>query len=890
VSEGGWLSASRRWLRTLLRLYPADFREEMGGGVVEAYMERCRTALRERGVAALLGVWARALVDSVRNGPGERLRPAASWRRSGNWGRDMELTLRRLVRAPLFAATLVGTLVVGLGAFAVVFAVVQNVLLAPMPYEDPDDLYFVWRDYTAFFDLDRGWLGGTDVHELQQAGGALEDAAALQRGRFTLTGPAGLDATDVAVMLTSPNLFELLGVRAAVGRGFAADEGGADAPKVIVLGHALWTRLGEEASIVGTDLRLNGQPYQVIGVMPRDFRFMRNSSLGPPEAADAYIPLAVDLATTNPGSGSYAGVIRARPGTPPEGVAAAVAAVGSKVDERDFEGRGLKLWPIGLKEDLVARVRPALVVLGAAGAFLVLVLMVNLAALLMARAGQREREFAVARALGANPSAVMRATLLEGGVLGLLGGVGGTLAAIWGTRVLVALAPLDMPRRDAIAVDWQTALVVMAVGGLMGLVAATAPAAWAARVSLASLLHSAAVRGGGGGHGTMRRGMVVLQVALSLVLLTAGGLVVRSFERLLRSDPGFRPDGVLTMRVPMSSQIFPDTAHVRSMQDRILAGLAALPGVSAASATMYLPLSADADQTTLGIPGAPANTGDEDHDHPLVDYFGIRNGYVEAMGMRVIAGRSFDTSRPTDVPEVLIDHTLAEYFFPGADAVGALIPFGGDTVQVIGVVRQARLYDVHLDGRPQILLRAEDLGERTLTYVVRSDRDAASLIREAGSVIRDVEPQLAISDVRTMGEVVNDALRQQRVTAVLIAGFSLGALLLAAMGLFGVVAAAVNQRRHEIAVRLALGAPHARVLRLVMGEGARLILFGVVIGLPTTLLAGRLLEGFLVGVQPSDPPTLAAVAVGLGTVALAACWLPARRVLGIDPGKSLRQD
>jgi putative ABC transport system permease protein len=885
-----WLRASRRWLRLLLRLYPTDFRNEMGGGVVAAYMERCRTALRTRGVPSLLGVWLRALADAARNGPGERLRPATTWRRRGNWGRDMELTLRRLARAPLFVAALVGTLVVGLGAFAVVFAVVQNVLLAPMPYEDPDDLYFVWRDYTAFFDLDRGWLGGTDVAELQKAGGVIEDASALLRTRVTLAGPDGVEPTDVPVMLTSPNLFELLGVRPALGRGFAPDEVGPDAPDVIVLGHDLWTRLGGQAAILGTDLRLNGQPYQVIGVLPRDFRFMRNSSLGPPQTADAYIPLAVHIAETNPGSGSYAGVVRVRPGTPRAAVEAAVAEVGALVDRRDFEARGLRLWPIGLKEDLVAGVRPALVVLGAAGAFLVVVLMVNLAALLLARAGQREREFAVARALGANPSAVMRATLLEGGVLGLLGGVGGTLAAIWGTRVLVALAPLDMPRRDAIAVDWQTALAVIGIGGVMGLVAATAPAAWAARTSLASLLNNAAVRGGGGGHGRLRRAMVVLQVALSLVLLTAGGLVVRSFERLLRSDPGFQGDGVLTMRVPMASQLFPDTAHVRSMQDRILSGLAALPGVTQASAAMYLPLSADADQTTLGIPGAPGNSGDEEHDNPLVDYYAVRAGYVEAMGMRVIAGRSFGTSRPADVPEVMIDHTLAEYFFPGADPLGALIPFGDDTVQVIGVVQQPRMYDVHLDGRPQLLYRADDVGVRTLTYVVRTERDPASLVPEARAVVRDVEPQLALSDIQTMDDVLRDALRQQRVTAVLIAGFSLGALLLAAMGLFGVVAAAVNQRRHEIAVRLALGAPKSRVLRLVIGEGARLILAGVAIGLPATFAAGRLMEGILVGVRPSDPATLAAVAVGLTAVALAACWLPARRVLGIDPGKSLRQD
>jgi putative ABC transport system permease protein len=868
-----------------------DFRDALGDAVVDTYVERCRAALRAGGVPALARVWLRALFDSVRNGPGERLRPAASWRRSGHWGRDMELTLRRLVRAPLFVALLVGTLTAGLGAFAVVYAVVHNVLLAPMPYEDPDDLYFVWRDYTAFFDLDRGWLGGTDVAELQEAGGVIEGAAGLLRGRSTLSGPAGMDPAEIALMITSPNVFELLGVRTALGRGFAPEESGPDRAPVVVLTHELWTRLGGQRSIVGTELRLNGEPHTVIGVMPRDFQFVRNASLGPPQRADAYVTFDVQLAETNPNAGSYAGLVRVRRGTSPRAVAAAVAAVGATVDVRDFDSRGLKLYPVGLRADLVAGVRPALVVLGLAGVFLVLVLMVNLASLLLARAGQREQEFAVSRALGANPSAIMRATLLEGGVLGLLGGLAGTLAAIWGTRVLVALAPTDMPRRESIAVDWNTAAVVIGAGAFIGLLAATVPAVWAARISLASLLRNAAVRGGGGGHGRLRRGMVVLQVALSLVLLTAGGLVVRSFERLLRADPGFRPAGLLTMRVPMSAQVIPDDARAVALQDRLQAELAALPGVTGVSAAEALPLSAGASQTTIDIPGAPGNTGDRDRDNPLVDYTALRAGYIDVMGMRLLAGRALDPSPPEGVREALIDHVLANHFFPTGDPLGAKIPFGdADTLTVVGVVQQARLYDVHQDGRGQLYLRAEDWGYRTLSFVVRSDRDPASLIRDVRTAVRRVDPQLPIADVRTMAEIVDDALRQQHVTAVLIGGFSLGALLLAAMGLFGVVSAAVTRRRHEIAVRLALGAQHGRVLRLVMGEGARLILLGVLIGVPATYFAGRAIAGILVGVRPSDPVTLTGVALGLSAVALAACYLPARRVLGIEPGRSLRQE
>jgi putative ABC transport system permease protein len=801
----------------------------------------------------------------------------------------MELAIRRLVRAPLFVAAMVGTLAVGLGAFAVVATVVHQVLIAPLPYDNPDDLYFVWRDYRAFFDLDRGWLGGTDVAELQQAGGVIEDAAALLRQRTTLTRGAGVDPLEIALMVTSPNLFELLGGRPEVGRGFTPDETGPGRPPVIVLTHALWQQLGGDRSILDSEVRLNGSPFRVIGVLPRSFGFVRNASLGAAQRADAYIPLDVNLAETNPNGGAYAGLIRARRGASPDVVAQAVAGVARKVDERDFASRGMKLYPVGLQEDLVATVRPALVVLGLAGVFLVLVLMVNLATLLLARATQREKEFAVSRALGANRLAVVRATLLEGGLLGMLGGATGALAAVWGTRLLVALAPADLPRREFIAMDWTVALVIIGIGALLGLMAAALPATWAARTSLATLLGNTAVRGGGG-HSRMRRGMVVVQVALSLVLLATGGLVVRSFDRLLRADPGFDPEGVLTVRVPVSAQRFPEPEDALALHDRMHAALAAIPGVSGVSATDALPLSAGASQNVVRIPGAPGNTGDPEHDAPLVDYIGVRAGYFDVMRMRLRAGRGFDESRREGVREAVIDHVLGEYFFPGANALGAMIPFDEDSLTIVGIVEQARLYDVHRNDRPQLYIRAEDWGYYTLSWAIRSSRPPNALVREVRAAIHGIDPQLALAEVRPVSDVVRESLSQQRVSAVLVGGFALGGLLLAAMGLFGVVSAAVTRRRHELAVRLALGAQTGGVLRLVIGDAARLVMLGLLIGVPATFFASRAISGALVGVSPSDPLTLSLVAALLVGVALIACYVPARRVLHIQPAVSLRND
>jgi putative ABC transport system permease protein len=711
----------------------------------------------------------------------------------------------------------------------------------------------------------------------------------LVRALQTFAAREDTDPTEIAVTVTSPNLFDVLGVQPSLGRGFARSEVGPGRSPVIVLTHHLWNRLGADRTIPGRVVRLNGEPYTVIGVMPSTFTFVLNAGLGPTQRVDAFTTFNVNLAGTNPVAGAYSGLIRARCGTPPETVAAAVDAVGRSVDARDFQSRGLKLYPVGLKTDLVASVRPALLVLAFAGLILVLVLMVNLASVLLARAVQREHEFAVSRALGANGVAIIRATLFEGGLLGLIGGVLGALVAIWGTRALVVLAPLELPRRESIAVDWGIAAVVIVLGVVLGLLAATGAATWAARTSLSTLLASSAVRGGGG-HGRMRRGMIVAQVALSLVLLSTGGLLIRSFERLLRADPGFRPEGLLTLRVPTPAPFFPQLADAVLFYDRVEQALAAIPGVKGVSAATAVPLTGSARQATIKFPGAPGNTGDADRDMPLVDFVAARAGYVEVMGIRVLAGRALEKARRNDAREALIDATLARQFFPASSPLGAKLQFGANAnmvFTVVGVVEQARLHNVHQNDRPQVFVQDDFRG---LSFVIRSDREPRSLIPGVRAAVRGLDPRIALSDVRTMDEIISDALRQQRIIALLIAAFALGALLLAAMGLFGVVSGSVTRRRHELAVRLALGADHQGLVRLVLREGALLVGLGVVIGVPGLYIAGGLIRGVLVGVSPSDPVTLVAVALGLVLITMATCYVPARRALRIEPAQLLRQE
>jgi putative ABC transport system permease protein len=805
--------------------------------------------------------------------------------------RDGQVTLRRLLRAPGFVAATVCSLTVGVGTFAVVYTAYQKILVEPMPYERSEDLYYAWRDYT-WFGFERGWLGPTDVAEFQAAGGIFEGATGMLLSNWTVSSSDDGDPFEIPILSSSPNLFDVLGVEPALGRGFAPEEVGPDRPQVVVLTHRLWQRLGGDPDIVGTDLMLNGNPWTVIGVMGPDFRFVRHASMGSPQPADAFVTLNQHLAEGDPTSGSYAGLIRVRPGTPPEAVEEAVAAVGALVDERDFDGRGLRLYPTGLREDLVAPARPALTVLLLAGVFLVLVLLVNLATLLLARAARREREFAVSRALGGSPAALARPTVLEGAALGLLGGVGAVVVGTWGTRTLVALAPLDLPRRDVVALDWPIALVVVGTGVMVGLAAGLASGLWAARTPLGSLVGVMGVRGGGG-RARMRRGLVVVQVALSLVLLTAGGLVVRSFDRLLRVDPGFDPTGVLTVRIPVMGAANPGAEGIHALHDRIQSELAALPGVISVGATPGLPLTGTgANQTGITFPGAPGITGDSDVDAPLVDWTAVRPGYFETIGARLLEGRTFGGPPREGVTEIVIDRTLARQFFPTSSAIGATATFGSDGAEVIGVVDHIRRVDIHQEGLPQVWLRNDAEGPTwfSMSWVIRTHRAPTSLIPEVRNTVRAIDPRLPLEQVRTMDEIVSDALRQQRISAVLIAGISLGALLLAAMGLFGLMSGTVTRRRHELAVRMALGAGHDRVIRLVMREGAALVAIGLLIGIPVVFLGGRFLQGMLYGVSPFDPLTLIAVAVGLTGVAMAATYLPARRVLGIEPAGVLREE
>jgi putative ABC transport system permease protein len=863
------LALSARWFRLLLLCYPRDFREEFGDALVETYVDRSRAAVQRGGALGLASVWAAALVDSLYNGAAERVRPAVAWRRRGDWGRDMELVGRRLRQNPLFTLSVIATLTIGLGTFAVVYTAVDKILIEPLPYEHAEDLYMVWRKTERFV------ITGPESAELRHARDVIEGGAIMRWAPFTIAAGANTDARRLVGLSVSPELFNVLRVRPVLGRGFRPEETGPASPDVVVLSDSLWRHLGADAAIVGRQIMLGAKPFTVIGVMPPGFQFSGSE----PVAVDAYLPLYDDLPVQPPLVGDWMALIRARHGASPSLVQSAVDRISAGVDARVKNRRGLRA--VNLHADIVTPIRPALIALSVAAIGLVLVLTVNLASLLLARAVAREKEFAVARALGASGPRIVRATLIEGALLGLAGGLAATIAASWGVRLLVALGPADLPRRDTIALDAGVAGFVIAVGVVLGFVAATAPAVWASRASLPSLLATAAVRGAAS-TSRMRRGLVIAQVALSLVLLSAGGLLVRSFERLLVADPGFRPAGVLTFGLGLGNWIFPENRDSYAFQDRVEQALAALPGVTRVSAVTTLPLSGGGSISWIYLPQrVPGGTAGY--------RIFARAGYAETIGLRVIAGRTFEPVRHEGAHEALIDRQLAKYFFGSGNPLGATIMCDDRALTIVGVVEPPRIESLYRDdSHPQIFMRAEDFPDRPWRVAVHTDNDPRALIPEVQAIIRRLDRRVPVSDIATMDDTVADRRSSERTSAVIVAGLAVGALLLVAMGLFGMVSGSVARRRGEIALRLALGATHNRVVRLVVGEAAWRVMIGSLGAIPGIYLSGQALRGLLVDVSPFDVPTLAAVALGLAAIALVTCYAAARPVTRIEPQRLLR--
>jgi putative ABC transport system permease protein len=793
---------------------------------------------------------------------------------------DLRYAARTLSRSRGFTLVVVLTLGLGIGANSAIFSVVNAVLLRPLPFVDPDRIDRIYSSIEGFGDIQ---VSPPDFLQMQQESRAYEGLAAFTYSSPNLTGegaPVRLNSAWV-----SANIFKLLGVSPLVGRTFAADENEPGRTSVAVLGHALWQqRFGGSPEVVGRTIQLNGQPYEVIGVMPRGFDY--------PGERELWTPLEYGQEFSDDGNrGSYYLTVigRRSAGVALEEGAADLAAIAGRItqafpDKGRFGGKA-----VSLRDELLGEIEtPLLVLLGAVGLVL-LIACGNVANLLLARATARESELAVRTALGAARRRLVRQLLTESLVVGLLGGAMGLLLSVWGTEALLRLRPEGIPRLDEVGVDWAVVGFTAALAILTGLVFGLVPAYQVTRGELARTLREGGRSGlDGRGANRMRNSLVVLQTALAVMLLSGAGLLIRSFTKLSAVDPGFRTESALAVDLSLSSAAYPEQEQVRAFYATLQERLRGLPGVQAVGATSSLPMGGFYWASPLRVEGLAEPGADENR---VVQIRVVTPELLPTLGVPVRRGRGFLSSDGPDAQLVaLLTESAAARYFPGRNPVGMRVALQDEPewAEVVGVVGDVRGSNLAEDAEPGLYFAHAQRSLRPMSLVLRTGSDPMALVPAIRREVQAVDADLPIFDARTLERVLGEAVSQPRFYMLLLSIFGGAALVLSAIGIFGVMSYAVVQRAREIGIRLALGAPPAAVLRTVVGGALALTMAGVAAGLVGAVLGTRLLSALLFGVAPGDPLTLGSVAVILGGVVVAASYLPARKAVRVDPMVTLR--
>jgi putative ABC transport system permease protein len=800
---------------------------------------------------------------------------------------DIAYSLRRLRQAPAFTLVAVATLALGIGANGAIFSVVNAVLLRPLPFEEADRLVRVsmtWKGRSTSVYSPQNFL------DVEAAAHSFESLAAYDEAGVTLTGrgrPARLRGATVSV-----RFFDLLRVRPAQGRAFEAGESEPGHTRVAVLGHRLWReRFGGAPDIVGQTIQLNREPHTVIGVAPAGFAF--------PEAAEIWTPIEYDARFRSQSRGAwYLGAVgRLAPGVGVEHARQEVATIHDRL-ARDYpdanEGVGGTVVP--LQEAMVGDSRRALLVLLGAVGLVLLIACVNVANLLLARVAAREGELAVRTALGAGRGRLVRQLVTESLTLSVLGGAAGVLLAMFSLDALLALQPEGIPRLAEVRVDRTVVAFAGGLSLLTGLFFGVFPAQQMLRRATAVSLREAS-RGilSGRGH-RLRSSLVIGQVALAMMLLAGAGLLLRSFSQLRRVDPGFRSDSVLTFRLALPESAYQDDRSKIAFYDRLLTRLSALPGVRSAGSIMGVPLSGLAFSLSFEVKGRPPLPAAQ---QPTMQVRVTTPEYFRTMGIPILRGRAFDGRDVAGAPQVaVISAAAARRHFPGEDPLGKVItigwrrpadqpPAGGEVVGIVGDVKDIGLAE---ENQPEMYVPLAQLPVETMDVVLRASVPPRSLVPAVESVVRDLDPELPVARVATLDEVVARSISEPRFYMILLGAFASMAVFLAALGIFGVLSYAVVQRSREIGIRVALGAHPAAVLRMVLGQAAGLAAGGVLIGLAGAVALSRAIGSLLFELSPTDPLTLGTMAVLLGTVALLASYLPARRATRVDPLIALRSE
>jgi putative ABC transport system permease protein len=797
---------------------------------------------------------------------------------------DLRYAARALAKKPGFTAVVILTLGLGIGANTAIFSVVNAVLLAAPPFREPEGV-------VRLGEVNQGWsttLASAHAFiEWKERSAAFEKMARATWYDGNLE--TGAEPRHVVTVSASADYFAALGVAPLLGRTFTPDELGETGHRVVVISHGLWQRLGGDPRIVGQTLRLDGQSQTVIGVMPPV------NYQGPFIGwGDIWHPLHRSEQSARLKPGGWRGhtvIARLKDGVTVEQAQAELERVEQQLAAE---------WPNlytgytpsvrQLQDFITGDVRPALLALLGAVGFVLLIACANVANLLLVRAAGREKELAVRAALGAGRGRLARLLLVESLLLAFAGAAAGLGLAYLGIRALVAFNPENLPGLSGVALDWRVLGFTLLLSVVTGLLFGLAPALAAGKMDLNEALKDGA-RGASGGvrRQRLRNLLVVSEVALALLLLAGGGLALKSFWNLVRVDAGFRAERVLTMDLVLAQERYKENHTRTNFFRQLMARLNALPGVEAAGANRYLPLRDRQYSNPVFIEGRPVPEGQE----PVVQYGGIIGDYFGAMGIPVLGGRDFNEQEMWETGGVvLINESMRRRLWPDEDPLGKRIRHGADEKwrTIIGVVGDVRQRGLEAEAHPQIYTPFAEYQHTTMSLAIRTTGDPQAMLGAVRREIAALDPLLAPYNIFTLEEAVERTLVGRRLATWLLALFAGAALLLAAVGIYGVMSYTVSQRTREIGVRLALGAEARDVLRLVLGQGLRLIGLGIAAGCVTALLLARLLRTMLFGVSATDPLVFAGVALLLMLVALAACFIPARRAAKTDPMMALRAE
>ncbi|CAN5289639.1 ABC transporter permease [soil metagenome] len=797
---------------------------------------------------------------------------------------DLRYATRSLLKKPGFTFTAVIALALGIGANTAIFSVINGVLLRSLPYANPERLVLVSEHHFASND-NKNFVSPGNYRDWAEQTNCFEQMAILNdAGRANVTG--GEEPEEIALQVVTPSFFSVLGVPPLMGRLFANDEGSRGRSQVVILSHPLWlSRFGGDPEVLGKPLTLNGGDYEIVGVMPRGFRFLNSE-------ARAWVPTAIDPAVNYRAVAgrSMRSFARLKPGVTIQQAQAEMSELAKRLEKEypEFNG-GWSAHLLPLHEAVVGEIRPILIVLLAAVAFVLLIACANVANLLLARAAGRQKEFALRAAVGASRLRLVRQMLTESVLLAVMGGVLGVVLAYWSLQVLISFAPDNIPRLSEITIDLRVLAFTFGISLLTGLLFGLLPALQTSRPDLIDALKGSS-RSTSGGRGRMLCNVfVVAEVSLALMLLIGAGLMIRSFMRLQSVETGFQPQNVLTMRLGLASKDYQKPRQIvgffREAQERI----ATLPGVQAVGAINYLPLTGPAWATSFNIAGRTESAPGE---APYTEVRVVTPGYFSAMGIPLLKGRMLDEHDSPESRVLVINETVAKRFFPNEDPIGKNLVINwepDENNEIVGVVGDIKEAALDQEPRPAVYWPHTRVAASKMALIIRASGDALRLSAAAQKEIRTMIPDQPI-DVRTMESVVAQSIARPRFNTVLLAIFAGVALVLASVGLYGVMNYSATQRRHEIGIRMALGATRADIMRLVVGNGMLLTLIGIGIGVVASIGLTRVMQSFLFGVGAIDAVTFIAVSLLLIVVALVANYIPARKATRVNPVIALRYE